>query len=50
MDEAKGFTLLSDLGQHTFLATLEATDYDHAGLCPPTPRPYLNAIDELVRS
>ncbi len=47
-DEAQGFMLLSDLGQHTFLATLEATDYEHAPGSVNRAR-YLSAIDELVR-
>lgn len=47
-DEAQGFMLLSDLGAHTFLATLEATDYDHAAGSANRAR-YMSAIDELVR-
>ena len=47
-DEAQGFMLLSDLGQHTFLATLEATDYDH-GPASRNRALYMSAIDELVR-
>lgn len=47
-DEAQGFMLLSDLGEHTFLSTLEATDYDHAPASANRAR-YLAAIDELLR-
>ena len=47
-DEAQGFMLLSDLGAHTFLTTLEATDYEHAPGSANRAR-YLSAIDELVR-
>nr|WP_315197366.1 phosphotransferase [uncultured Aquabacterium sp.] len=47
-DEAQGFMLLSDLGPHTFLAALEATDYDHAPASANRAR-YLSAIDELLR-
>ena len=47
-DEARGFMLLSDLGAHTLLTTLEATDYEHAPASANRAR-YLAAIDELVR-
>ncbi|MBH1987278.1 MAG: phosphotransferase, partial [Burkholderiales bacterium] len=47
-DEAQGFMLLSDLGAHTFLATLEATDYDHGPASANRAR-YLSAIGELLR-
>lgn len=47
-DEAQGFMLLSDLGTHTFLSALEATDYDHAPASHNRAL-YLSAIDELVR-
>ena len=47
-DAPQGFMLLSDLGQYTFLATMEATDYDH-GPASHNRALYLNAIDELVR-
>ncbi|MBI5924838.1 MAG: phosphotransferase [Aquabacterium sp.] len=47
-DEPQGFMLLSDLGEHTFLSTLEATDYEHAPASANRAR-YLAAIDELVR-
>jgi aminoglycoside/choline kinase family phosphotransferase len=47
-DESQGFMLLSDLGEHTFLATLEATDYEHAPASANRAR-YNAALDELVR-
>ncbi len=47
-DEPLGFMLLSDLGEHTFLATLEATDYEHAPGSTNRAR-YQSAIDELLR-
>lgn len=44
-DEARGFMLLSDLGQHTLLSTLAVDQPDDAG----NRRRYNAALDELVR-
>lgn len=44
-DEAQGFMLLSDLGHHTFLSTLDVAQADDAG----NRARYNAALDELVR-
>jgi len=46
-DEAQGFMLLSDLGQHTFLSTVDMADLDHRPGSANRAR-YLAAIDELL--
>jgi aminoglycoside/choline kinase family phosphotransferase len=47
-DEAQGFMLLSDLGQHTFLSALEMADLDHPPASANRAR-YIAAIEELLR-
>jgi len=47
-DEAQGFMLLSDLGQHTFLSTLDMGELDHHPGQPNRQR-YWAAIEELLR-
>lgn len=47
-DEAQGFMLLSDLGQHTLLTALDMADLDHRPDSANRAR-YIAAIDELLR-
>jgi aminoglycoside/choline kinase family phosphotransferase len=47
-DEAQGFMLLSDLGQHTFLSATDMADLDHHPGSANRAR-YLAATDELLR-
>jgi aminoglycoside/choline kinase family phosphotransferase len=47
-DEAQGFMLLSDLGAHTFLSTLDMSELDHH-VGRPNRQRYTAAVAELLR-